>query len=76
MTIWLLVCTAVYLAAKLIETMLVGNLGFGDAVLIAVDNLGWYSTFECFAVLNLIWLSKINYKPKVRIRNYELRKNQ
>jgi len=75
MTVWLLVCAAVYLAAKLVETMLVGNLPFGEAALIAVDNLGWYSAFECFAVLNLMWLSKFNFKPKVRIRDYELRKN-
>lgn len=75
MTVWILLCAAIYLGVKLVETMLIGNLAFGEAALIAFDNLGWYSAFEYFAVLNLVWLSKINFKPKVRIRNYELRKN-
>lgn len=61
---------------KTLEIMLVADLDLVASLVQVLANAKSYWWVEYFALANLLWLTKIQLKNKVRIRHYDLHRHK
>lgn len=67
-----LVMTGIFLGLKVCEIMLIGDVALLDAAKVLLKDAKPYWVMEISVVCNLLWLSKIKTRNRIRIKKYEL----